>query len=62
MNQREKVLTRRAAILDIVKSGSFTVKEISKKIKASTDTVRKDIRAIDGIHWQDCTLYYGEKL
>ena len=62
MSHREKVLARRESILNIVKSGSFTVKEISKKLKVCTDTVRSDIHAIKGIHWQDCTLYYGERL
>ena len=62
MSHREKVLARRAALLDIVKSGSFTVKQISKKLKVGVFTVRSDIHATDNIHWQDCTLYFGERL
>ena len=62
MSHREKVLARRDSITNIVKSGSFTLKEIAKKLKVSTETVRVDVHAIGGIHWQDCTLYYGERL
>jgi len=62
MSNRKKILSRRESILDIVKSGSFTVKDISKKLKVSTQTVVNDVHAMDCINWKDCVLYYGVKL
>ena len=62
MNQREKVLARRKAILKAVKAGGATVKSIAKLTGDSTSTITKSIHDIGDIHWQDTVLYYGERL
>ena len=62
MSHREKVLARRKIILETVKAGGATVKELAAALKIGRQAIRSDIHAIDGIHWQDDVLYFGERL
>ena len=62
MNQREKTLHRRGFILSAVKAGGVTVKELAEQLGVTRATITRCIKDIGNIHWQDCTLYYGERL
>ena len=59
---RDRINNRRRDLLAIVMSGSFTVKEVAKKLGVSIYVVRDDVHTLDNVHWQDCILYYGERL
>jgi len=59
---RDKILNRRRELLAIVMSSKVTVKEVAEKLGVHVLTVRRDIHTMDNVHWQDCFLYYGERL
>ena len=62
MNQREKILHRREFILNAVKNGGTTVKELAEQLGVTRVTITRCIKDIGNIHWQDDKLYYGERL
>ena len=62
ISMRDKILNRRRELLSLVMNGKVTVKEVAAKLNVHVRTVRLDIHAMDNIHWQDCFLYYGERL